>query len=148
MLYVALTRAKEKLIMTGSVGEFPKLLERMASSAIPENDEVLLPLRQRKNARTYLDFILYALAGHRSMAPLFYQEGILPRRNHLLYDDPAEFVIKVADVKEAVTGEAFSAVKRGKRFRIRRQTDPEEVVDEEMREALDERFSSGILSAS
>lgn len=141
VLYVALTRAKEKLIMTGSVGEFPKLLEKMASSAIPENDEVLLPLRQRKNARTYLDFILYALAGHRSMAPLFYQEGILPRRNHLLYDDPAEFVIKVADVKEAVTGEAFSAVKTREALRILRQTDPEEVVDEEMREALDERFS-------
>lgn len=54
VLYVALTRAKEKLIMTGFCKDFEKLEIGDGSS------KELLPLHKRVNARCYLDWILSA----------------------------------------------------------------------------------------
>ena len=54
VLYVAMTRAKEKLIMTGFCKEFEKLQPGDSYS------NTLLPLQKRVNAKCYLDWILSA----------------------------------------------------------------------------------------
>ncbi|MGN0350041.1 MAG: helicase-exonuclease AddAB subunit AddA [Roseburia sp.] len=65
VLYVALTRAKEKLILCGNKKDAAEKLEeyrRQAESGlIVENQKTALPYLQRESAMTYLDWVLPAV---------------------------------------------------------------------------------------
>lgn len=65
VLYVALTRAKEKLFLIGSCKDHQKQLAKWQASA--SQTDWLLPEFDRYQARTYLDFIGPALARHRDL---------------------------------------------------------------------------------
>lgn len=56
ILYVAMTRAKEKLIMTGSVNDFDRMAEKWGKSGTADRDDILQYV-------TYLDFLLAAYLG-------------------------------------------------------------------------------------
>lgn len=56
ILYVAMTRAKEKLIMTGSVNDYEKTIEKWEKSGAADYDNIL-------QYTTYLDFLLAAYLG-------------------------------------------------------------------------------------
>lgn len=56
ILYVAMTRAKEKLIMTGSVNNFEKTVEKWRKGGSADYDNIL-------QYSTYLDFLLAAYLG-------------------------------------------------------------------------------------
>lgn len=58
VLYVALTRAKEKLILTGTQKEAAEALEQMRYSA---KEYTVLPYMQREGAGDYLEWVLPAL---------------------------------------------------------------------------------------
>ena len=62
ILYVALTRAKEKLILTGTVKDMEKALEKWAQSA--ETIEKTLPLFRLRRAKNYLDWVMPAYLRH------------------------------------------------------------------------------------
>lgn len=87
ILYVALTRAKEKLVMVGSVHS----LEREWKSWLPfANDEQsLLPTYARVDARSYLDWIGPALIRHRDFPKK--EEKIQPLKE--LYNHPSRWKI-------------------------------------------------------
>lgn len=76
VLYVALTRAKEKLYLVGTAKDKEKLLADWRSQAA--GSEWLLPDYERFQAKSYLDFIGPALMRHRDMdesgAPLVIDE--------------------------------------------------------------------------
>lgn len=59
ILYVALTRAKEKLIITGHTKKYTKLLERYQS--LEANPDVLLPCSTRKSAQGFMELIIATL---------------------------------------------------------------------------------------
>jgi ATP-dependent helicase/nuclease subunit A len=59
VLYVALTRAKEKLIMTGVVKDLPKLIKNYSSDA--GKSSVSLPYGKILNSASYLDWIVLSL---------------------------------------------------------------------------------------
>lgn len=62
VLYVALTRAKEKLVMVGRVKDFAKEMEKWQE--VEEHDQLILPTQLRKKAKTYLDWIGPTLVRH------------------------------------------------------------------------------------
>ena len=62
VLYVALTRAKEKLILTGTVRNLQKSVEKWAETA--DSVEELLPVFRLRRGRSYLDWIMPALLRH------------------------------------------------------------------------------------
>ncbi|MFQ7476926.1 3'-5' exonuclease, partial [Anaerotignum sp.] len=62
VLYVALTRAKEKLILTGTVRNLQKSMEKWAETA--DSTGELLPVFRLRRARNYLDWIMPALLRH------------------------------------------------------------------------------------
>jgi len=67
ILYVAMTRAKEKLILSGVVDNLEKTVEKIknyGNQNDPTKENVLLPLTIREDAGTYLDWILAAFANH------------------------------------------------------------------------------------
>lgn len=63
ILYVALTRAKEKLYLVASVKNAGKQMQRWQTAGT--NDEWLLKDYERASARSYLDWIVPALNRHR-----------------------------------------------------------------------------------
>ncbi|NLE24580.1 MAG: helicase-exonuclease AddAB subunit AddA, partial [Clostridiaceae bacterium] len=62
ILYVALTRAREKLIITGSTGNMEKALNRWVSTSNTKEEK--LPDYGMLNGRNYLDWILPAVLRH------------------------------------------------------------------------------------
>ncbi|AIF42732.1 helicase-exonuclease AddAB subunit AddA [Virgibacillus sp. SK37] len=62
VLYVALTRAKEKLVMIGNVASFEKKREKW--QRMVDHSEWVLPAHFRMDAKTYLDWVGPALIRH------------------------------------------------------------------------------------
>ena len=91
VLYVALTRAKEKLIITGSMRNIEKNLTRMSSS-LEENSEKLGEYEILKG-RSYLEWIIPAVIRHVDGKPLRERIEIEDTSIHLL-DHPASFSVR------------------------------------------------------
>lgn len=79
VLYVALTRAKEKLIMTGVVNKIEKKLGMLLPAAqrvTGREQEKRLLYGELAGARCYLDFILPAFVQDKTFSPLWEEYGI------------------------------------------------------------------------
>ena len=72
VLYVALTRAKEKLILAGICPSFEKMAKGIDGRT---KDGILCHLRSRIGAKSYLDWIVEAMAHHPSFADAMEQGG-------------------------------------------------------------------------
>lgn len=73
VLYVALTRAKEKLILTGFVNDMDKKLA--GQIYLTREKSVKLPYSVMMNAVCYMDMILAALIRHRCMKEVLEERG-------------------------------------------------------------------------
>ena len=123
VLYVALTRAKEKLIMVGQASE--KQIEQVAESAAEFQDKAeqkgnlgVLPFYQLTKARSYLDWVIPAL----------------------LHDD-APVKITIADALEMLEEEQVE--KQGDILArdVLEHWETQQVYDEKLREHLETQFS-------
>ena len=78
LLYVAMTRAREKLFLVGSSSSLGSQLKGLAS--LRECKDIQLPYYELISANTFLDWILRALCRHSSMAQILQEEGLeLPK---------------------------------------------------------------------
>jgi len=76
LLYVALTRAKEKLILVGSGKALDKKIEKWSGAGIYENGSI--KSTYVKNQKNYMDWIGASLINHKAGEPLrHYNENIL-----------------------------------------------------------------------
>ena len=91
VLYVALTRAKEKLIITGSMRNIERNLTRMSSS-LEENSEKLGEYEILKG-KSYLDWIVPAIIRHADGKPLRELIEIDDSTTNLL-SHPASFAVR------------------------------------------------------
>lgn len=73
VLYVAMTRAKEKLIMVGNVPSFEKEVEKW--QAVLAHESWVLPTQLRKDAQSYLDWVGPALIRHEQATHLYENEA-------------------------------------------------------------------------
>lgn len=60
VLYVALTRAKEKLIITGHVKQYTRLIDKCEK--LMEEPELLLPYANRKKSNSFIELIVQTMA--------------------------------------------------------------------------------------
>ena len=81
VLYVAMTRAKEKLILTAASKNMEKKVYKILNDG--SNKSVGLPYEKIAGAKSHLDFILHALAGHSGVLELL---GIDESTRHPLKD--------------------------------------------------------------
>jgi len=88
ILYVALTRAREKLIITGSVKNLDKSLLKWGSAANVKDQK--LPAYDMLKASNYLDWILPALIRHKKNHCLRKSAGLDDFKGALI-DDPSEW---------------------------------------------------------
>ncbi|SCY42154.1 helicase-exonuclease AddAB subunit AddA [Butyrivibrio sp. INlla14] len=81
VLYVALTRAKDKLILTASVKNlFDKIGGVVKKLPVLAGDDRLLPYSVRAGAGSYFDLILSALVRHPSFADAAQRLGFAPQQ--------------------------------------------------------------------
>lgn len=74
ILYVAMTRAKEKLILTGTVKDVSKTMTSLMP--LRQKKETLLPYDVILGSGSFLDLLLYALARNQCMDELYRECGL------------------------------------------------------------------------
>ncbi len=66
-LYVALTRAREKLILTGTVSDIEKSMDKWNAGLFVKGNNCKLPIHFMLNASSFLDWIMYAILRHNNL---------------------------------------------------------------------------------
>ena len=89
ILYVALTRAKSKLILTGCVNSYEKAVKSWAETINYEHEK--LPPHIVWDAKTYVDFIGACLVRHKS----FGASELLSGNNASVYNDESRWSISI-----------------------------------------------------
>ena len=139
VLYVAMTRAKEKLILTGTVGKLEK--QMVSLSRFLDEEEELLPLGTRIKAKNYWAFVLPTLVRHRAMSELLGEYGILMKKQKGIYDDVSDFVIKKVTVRQMTEKAVILQAGNQMQEEYLKNWDADQVYDKEVREEIEKRFS-------
>jgi len=139
MLYVAMTRAKEKMILCGSTGNLEGDL--FACASMLERKENHLPYQNLKNANSYMDWILQSLARNKCMAGLL-NEYEIP----VPYSNP-KFTTIVPITVRKITAETLAEQEIIEQFEeymtkeILEKWDTSIVYDENIKEQIEKQFS-------
>ncbi len=105
VLYVALTRAEEKLIVTGADRYLETKLVKWNSLRLTE--EETLPYSAVSSAGSYLDWLLMALVRNRAYGKILSDRGITPPVLHPLYGKELPLRLRLLPVEELVRDEVF-----------------------------------------
>ena len=139
VLYVALTRAKEKLILSGTISALEKRLR--GYQLLLQREDRKLSYVMRTKAGCYWDWILGALARHSCMRPLYEEYQIQWNPLHPLYDAPIDISVHKISPFELVEEEVQV---HGNRRLLKEQFlhwDVQAVYDLEMKEEAKKRFT-------
>lgn len=98
VLYVALTRAKEKLVMVGTVNSVEKLREKWEE--VLDHDEWVLPNQLRKNAKTFLDWVGPALIRHETNEQLITEGVTVSHLPDMIRKDVSKWNITIVHHRE------------------------------------------------
>ena len=139
ILYVALTRAREKLILTGCVSKLEKKLTSLEALKVQEEEKI--SYGRLVKARSYLDWLLDALCRHRSMDAIYLDYGFYPNNFSSQYDAPAEFQITLQSPVELVIDEAETRTREMFKKQEILQFDPEKTWDEAIEKQVAENFA-------
>lgn len=142
VLYVALTRAKEKLILTGYVPSVGDKLKKWSDTKDQTNRALLF--QKLAGAGNYFDWVMPSLVRHKDSYSLLQQYNIQPGVNlepNKERDVEANFEIRTIDVLRTVEEEvARQLVNTDKKQKLL-QWDTEKIYDEGIREAIHEQLS-------
>jgi helicase-exonuclease AddAB, AddA subunit, Firmicutes type len=100
VLYVALTRAKEKLILTGSIKKLADKLKKW--SYLTGEKEQKLPFYQLAAASSYWDWILPALIRHKSFTKVLEENDIEVNQVNPLYHMDIPYDVKIITLEQLV----------------------------------------------
>lgn len=138
VLYVALTRAKEKLILTGTVDR----LESRLQSCLPilKREERTLPYHTLAKARDYWGFLLPALARSKVLNPLFADcqmemEGVVYLEEEKLAS------LRLVAPEELVEKEIMEQVKRGMNRSFLESVEEQGIYDKDFQSIIQKRFA-------
>lgn len=113
ILYVALTRAREKLIISGTVTDVAKAAAGWAQcAAVPEYK---LPAYDMLRGTRYLDWIAPALLRHKDCGKLREYAGVTESFRAFLMDDPSSWSIEIWN-KSEVSGSSADQVQDADMF--------------------------------
>lgn len=156
ILYVAMTRAKEKLIMTGDVSysQSDKLTDSdirkklMELSVLGKRDAIdgiqpyLLPYYKRSGAKSYQDLVLMALARHPAFNMLWDDafEGTGKEDDTYNVDGIVPFILKIVRRDQLTAAEIEKEVSQ--EVRLQRLSDAPAEDEKEIISFFDDRFKS------
>lgn len=139
VLYVALTRAKEKLIITGAVKDVQKKLA--AYGAVRARRETELSFAGLSRARTYLDWIIPALIRHSSFADILAEYDMQASFANPIYKEEVPIRARIVRPAELLQG-AFEEEAAGNLLEefLKYRIDSGETFHKEMQEQMQEQF--------
>lgn len=139
VLYVAMTRAREKLILTGTITKLEKHL--MEYERLWRRREVKLPVYLLEKARDYWGWVLPALVRHPAAAKIYEACGLTWEGEPSVIKTSAQFTVEAAGagilLEHEVERQAEGMIQKEMLLSQR----PEEVYHTPTRELLKERFS-------
>lgn len=138
VLYVALTRAKEKLILTGTLGRMEQEIQGLQTFV--KRREERLPFTTLLQARDYWGWILPALARHRGMEPLYREYDCGGDPLQPFYGEEGQFLIRhirpLGMMEEEVDRLALRDLRRDRLLHWKKEASREDLAGE-----LERRFT-------
>ena len=138
VLYVAVTRAKEKLVMIANVNSFAKKIEKWQKMI--DHSEWVLPAYFRMEAKSYLDWIGPALMRHENNAALRKKE-LSDRVLEPIRLDPSKWEIAVENATKYTDMENDTGKEQEQLKEHINQWKPVTTEDEALAKQVDERLS-------
>jgi len=139
VLYVAMTRAKEKLILTGASADLGKELLHLASIAHREKRE--LPYYSLTKANKYMDWVLPALLRNQCFSDILGQYEMYVPYFHAMFLEEVPVVARIVTADELAwkeTEEQFTDVFTKN---ILENWDTSRTYDAQMKRQIEEQFS-------
>ena len=138
VLYVALTRAKEKLIITGGLKKAEDKLVKWANICRQEEKQFLFS--QLASASTFLDWIIPAVMRHRGFYEILSGLGILTDKESELFLDKSEILVSNQSYLELATEEIKNQISNIRNQEELINWDNEIVYDSNISEEIQERM--------
>lgn len=139
ILYVALTRAKEKLIMTGTIDDVGKKLTSL--SPLLENKTETISFVRLTSMNSYLDYILAALIRHRGFAPILERYGLTPNNSNPMFGKGPEILVQVCCAEGLIAEKVKEFVRKDYLQRRLEQEDKGTVWDKQLEQMIADKFS-------
>lgn len=138
LLYVAMTRAREKLYLLGDSDNMEKKVRDL--EAVKACKEKELPYYQASSAKSYLDWILLALYRNVCMQEILQCFEIAPAEVTPLYTEEVPILVNRITWEEVVEQEAEETFHMDMTRELLRQWDTKAVYDAGVKQQLDEQF--------
>lgn len=138
VLYVALTRAKEKLILTGTISNLEQKIRKFED--LRTRKETELPFSRLARANSYFDWILPALYRNAAFAPVLEEEGIAAPFMNPLYDRSVPIRVYRVGIGQIVAGEEAEEISGVYTKELLRDWNDADTYDEQMKEQIKEQF--------
>lgn len=139
VLYVALTRAKEKLILTGTIEKLDKKLEKL--HPLTGRMTRQLSYGTIESAQDYWGWILPALSRHPSFGILYERIGERCCMDHLCFQPEIPFAIRTFRAALLTGEELKRRISRNKRYEEYKNWDKNQIYQKTVREELENKFS-------
>lgn len=139
VLYVAMTRPKEKLIMTGMASKLESRVKQCAAHA--GRQEELLSYQTLSSASGYLDWIFPAFSRNRCFDPLYEQFGLSGNADNPLYAEKIPVTIRLVSPAGLVEGEVLHQMERAVNEQKILEIPKQPPREEALKELVEERFS-------
>lgn len=138
VLYVALTRAKEKLVMIGNVTSFEKKQEKWEK--ICDHQEWVLPAYFRIEAKSYLDWVAPALLRHRD-SNILRTEEVEENVDTSIKNDISTWDIQVLHASELAALEKTEDEKDKQLYKHITKWEAPSLSDQQLKQQVDRRLN-------
>lgn len=138
VLYVALTRAKEKLILTGGIKDPGSRFEKW--SDVLTRGEETLNLLTLSSAKSYLDWIMPSLLRYQGAKNVLSTYGIVQDEENPLYHAEVNFVIEVQTREDLFKREINKQFGKKIKEEVFMNWDDSVIYDPDIRDEIHSRF--------
>ena len=142
VLYVAMTRAKEKLILTAAVSKLENQITALLPLLLSEEEQKLIPLGIRSSASSYFGILLMALIRNPGFRQVAQDCGIdmsmIPE--HSETDDINLFRFRTVNSQDIHAGMIREEMRASAREQILSKPLTEEVIDTGLQQSMRKRF--------
>jgi len=139
VLYVAMTRAKEKLILCGATADMEKELLHLAS--IVNRRERELPYYSLTKANKYMDWVLPSLIRNQCFADILGEYEMAVPYRHMMFSEHVPMKVRKVTVDELIWKETEEQIVSTVTKHILAQWDTEQTYDDAMKQQIEEQFA-------
>jgi ATP-dependent helicase/nuclease subunit A len=138
ILYVALTRAKEKLILTGTMKGLSDKIKKYSNIINQGKKEQLF--HDLSSATNYLDWVIPSLLRHRGFEDILDEYEITVNRNHPYYNHISNFSIKIVDYFNLTSKELVKQIAGNIHKDELLTWEPDKVYDQTVKSEIEKRL--------